>query len=109
MDNFGYCVASAGDVNNDGFSDIIIGANLNDGDGSPDAGRAYIFLGGTAMDNIADIIFKGTVTSGHFGTSVSSAGDVNNDGFSDVIIGYSNKRNILCGRKLHLLRRDING
>ncbi|MGE5846495.1 MAG: FG-GAP-like repeat-containing protein, partial [Ignavibacteria bacterium] len=86
LDNFGNSVASAGDVNNDGFSDVIVGAFLNNR-GGPDAGSAYLYFGGTAMDNIPDLIFSGTETSGHFGTSAASAGDLNNDGFSDIIIG----------------------
>ena len=50
-------------------------------------GRAYIFYGGYVMDNIADITFSGKETSSNFGVSVSSAGDVNGDGYSDVIVG----------------------
>jgi hypothetical protein len=88
LDNFGHCVSSAGDVNHDGFSDVIVGAYLNDGGGS-DAGRAYLYFGGASMDNVADVIFTGEASLGRFGTGVSSAGDVNHDGFSDVIVGAS--------------------
>jgi hypothetical protein len=86
VDNFGNSVSSAEDVNNDGFSDIIIGANFSDASGD-DAGRAYIYFGGEIMDNTADVILEAESSLGRFGTSVSSAGDVNNDGFSDVIAG----------------------
>jgi len=84
-DAFGYSVSSAGDVNGDGYSDVIVGAYSY--------GRAYIFFGGIAMDNSADVVFTGDLTSTSFGSSVSSAGDVNGDGFSDVIVGaqQSNK------------------
>ena len=85
-DQFGISVSSAGDVNADGFSDVIIGANLNDG-GASNAGRAYIFFGGSSMNNVADIILTGVAASDNFGISVSTAGDVNGDGFSDVIVG----------------------
>jgi hypothetical protein len=84
-DHFGTSVSSAGDVNNDGFADIIIGAGGNDV-GGIDAGRAYVFCGQTG-DTL--YIFTGEVTDDRFGTSLASAGDVNNDGFADMIIGAS--------------------
>lgn len=77
-------------MNGDGYSDVIVGANFNDGGGS-NAGRAYIFFGGSSMNNVADIIFTGAAASDFFGSSVSTAGDVNGDGYSDVIVGaYAN-------------------
>jgi len=82
-DKFGHSVSSAGDVNGDGFDDVIVGALYN----NLSAGRAYIFLGGTTMDNIADVIMSGQSSSNHFGNSVSDAGDVNGDGFDDVVVG----------------------
>ena len=85
-DQFGLSVSTAGDVNGDGYSDVIVGANGNDAGGS-NAGRAYIFFGGSSMNNVADIILTGAAVSDNFGTSVSSAGDVNGDGYSDVIVG----------------------
>ncbi|MBL0108391.1 MAG: FG-GAP repeat protein [Ignavibacteria bacterium] len=46
-------VSSAGDVNGDGFSDVIAGAFGNDAGGT-DAGRTYIYYGGSVMNNVAD-------------------------------------------------------
>ncbi len=86
-ENFGNSVASAGDVNNDGFSDLIIGAYESDSSVGFEAGRAYLFFGGNPMDNTRDVVFNGEAVVDNFGISVSSAGDVNNDGFSDIIIG----------------------
>jgi hypothetical protein len=80
---FGIQVATAGDVNGDGYDDIIIGAYGY----SSTRGRAYIFYGGENMDSIADVIFTGEATNDCFGVSVSTAGDVNNDGYDDVIVG----------------------
>ena len=80
---FGFSVSTAGDVNGDGYADVIIGAN-NFGS---TRGKSYVFMGGAAMDNIADIRITGEVTGIRFGYSVSSAGDMNGDGFSDFIIG----------------------
>ncbi|HMS34472.1 MAG TPA: integrin alpha [Ignavibacteria bacterium] len=52
-DQFGISVSTAGDVNGDGYSDIIVGANLNYAAGT-DAGSAYIYFGGSIPDNTAD-------------------------------------------------------
>ncbi len=83
-DVFGISASSAGDVNADGFGDIVIGASQNDAGGT-NAGRVYIFLGGTSMDDIADVIITGTVPNNLFGNAVANAGDVNGDGFDDVL------------------------
>ena len=80
---FGWSVSTAGDVNNDGYDDVIIGAyGYNSA-----TGRAYIYYGGSAMDNTPDILLDGEASNNSFGRSVSTAGDVNNDGYDDVIIG----------------------
>ena len=82
-DYFGISVSTAGDVNGDGYSDVIAGAYGY----SSSAGRAYIYYGGAAMNNIADVTITGESVSNNFGWSVSNAGDVNGDGYSDVIVG----------------------
>ena len=85
-DAYGYSISTAGDVNGDGYDDIIIGAPYNAAAGI-DAGRAYIYFGGMNVNSIADVILSGEASSIYFGISVSGAGDVNGDGFSDVIVG----------------------
>ena len=85
----GWSVSSAGDVNGDGFTDIIIGAP----GASNDAGSSYVIYGGMALNNIdlASLTssqgFSISGTVGSSGYSVASAGDVNKDGFADIIIG----------------------
>jgi hypothetical protein len=78
---FGRSVASAGDVNGDGYPDIIIGSY------SGGSGRAYIFFGGPAMDTIPDVILTNHSSNDYFGISVAGAGDVNGDGYDDVVVG----------------------
>jgi predicted nucleic acid-binding Zn-ribbon protein len=91
-ERFGYSVAGVGDVNGDGFDDMLFGAPGNDNMGN-DAGRAYLFFGkadGWTMDmkdGNADAAFYGYVTNDNAGTSVAGAGDVNKDGYDDIIIG----------------------
>ncbi|MBK8550261.1 MAG: FG-GAP repeat protein [Ignavibacteria bacterium] len=83
--HFGNSVSSAGDVNGDGYSDVIVGATGY----SSNTGRAYIYFGGASMNNTADVTMTGDATSIDFGRSVSTAGDVNGDGYPDVIAGAS--------------------
>lgn len=92
----GQSVAAAGDVNGDGFDDIIIGAWGSDANGF-DSGRSYVVYGkntGFAPTmNLGDLtgvdgfIINGTTESDFSGVSVKGAGDVNADGISDIIIG----------------------
>jgi DNA-binding MarR family transcriptional regulator len=85
-DYFGISISGAGDVNNDGYDDIIVGAEGND-TGADWGGRAYIFHGGAVMDNSWDAAFNGTTQYQYFGRPVSTAGDVNNDSYDDILIG----------------------
>ncbi len=91
--NFGYSVATAGDVNGDGYSDVIVSAPFYD-NGETDEGRAYVHHGsasGLAASPVWTV--EGNQTSAHLGNSVATAGDVNGDGFSDVIVGSADYDN----------------
>jgi hypothetical protein len=90
-DNFGHAVAAAGDVNKDGFADVIAGAWGTDTTG-PDAGAAYIFLGGpqgikSRSVKDADIVLRGEAKIDYFGFSVGGNCDLNGDGYADVFVG----------------------
>ncbi len=91
----GISVAGAGDVNGDGFSDVIVGANLYD-NGQPDEGAAFVYFGGAGPFNVlADAQLESDQGDARHGYSVASAGDVNGDGFADVIVGAERFDNIL--------------
>ncbi len=85
-DYFGFSVGTAGDVNGDGYADVIVGARGNDAGGT-DAGSAYVYFGGPGADDSPDLTLTGAALGGAFGSSVGTAGDVNGDGFADVIVG----------------------
>jgi VCBS repeat-containing protein len=92
FDNAGWSVSSAGDVNGDGFDDVVVGALNND---TP--GAAYVVFGSAAPPASVDLDAIAAGTGGfkisgenavdQAGFSVSSAGDVDGDGFGDLIVG----------------------
>ncbi len=84
---FGWSVASGGDVNGDGYSDIIIGARSYD-NGENDEGAAFIYHGSASgIGTTYARMLESNQANAYFGTSVASAGDVNGDGYSDIIVG----------------------
>lgn len=88
LDGLGGAVSSAGDVNGDGFDDLLIGARSNDTRGTQ-AGRAYLFHG--PLEGVHGALEADAIISGdpfdEMGWSVAPAGDVNGDGFDDVLVG----------------------
>jgi hypothetical protein len=84
---YGNSVSTAGDVNGDGYSDVIVGDSKYD-ISTTDEGRAYVYHGSASgLSPTADWIGEGTSMQAYYGHSVSTAGDVNSDGYSDVIVG----------------------
>jgi len=93
-DEAGYSVAGAGDVNNDGRDDVIVGARWADNNGRTDSGSAYVIFGGSSLASIdlaslgsSGFRIDGAAAGDTLGWSVAGAGDVNDDGNADVIVG----------------------
>ncbi len=83
---FGRSAASAGDVNGDGHSDLVIGAHGYPGGTGP--GRAYLYFGSSAgLDATPILTLTGTSDYEHFGHSAVPAGDIDGDGYADFAIG----------------------
>jgi hypothetical protein len=93
----GSSVGAAGDVNGDGIDDVIVGAMFAN-EGGTQRGAAYVVFGKTGdvrgTINLANLFndgtgftLSGTANNDYAGASVSGAGDVNGDGFADVIVG----------------------
>ena len=82
-DSLGISVSGAGDVNGDGFADLIVGAPGADRNGT-NSGSARVFSG---VDGSVLYTFDGDSAREQFGDPVSGAGDVNGDGFADLIVG----------------------
>ena len=94
---FGYSVGTAGDVNGDGFADVIVGASSYD-NGQFREGRALVYHGSASgLSSIPDWTAEGDQDYAEFGKSVGTAGDVNGDGYADVIIGASEYDNGQAG------------
>ena len=84
---FGRSVATAGDVNGDGFDDILIGAPLTDA-GLDDEGCVWLYQGSAAgLSTTPAWMAGGNQVDCHYGHSVAGAGDVNADGYADVVVG----------------------
>ncbi|RPI47584.1 MAG: hypothetical protein EHM56_14610, partial [Chloroflexi bacterium] len=75
--------ATAGDVNGDGYADVIVGAPS----ANNRAGKVYLFLGSATGLDAPLLELGGQANYDQFGSSVATAGDVNGDGYADVIVG----------------------
>jgi hypothetical protein len=84
---FGASVAGAGDINHDGYDDVIVGASAFD-NGQTDEGAVFIYYGSAAgIGTIAGTTLESNAAGTYYGSGVASAGDVNGDGYSDIIVG----------------------
>ncbi len=96
-DQIGYSVSNAGDVNGDGFDDLLVGAHGLDTAGGADAGGAYVIFGAengfpaaisaADLDGTNGFAFHAAESGDNGGYKSNTAGDINGDGFDDIIIG----------------------
>lgn len=89
---FGFTVAGDGDFNGDGYSDYLVGDIGNAGtiDKHDEAGSISLFYGGEILSAIPAAFYEGVAAEERFGWSVAHAGDVNKDGYPDILVGAPN-------------------
>jgi hypothetical protein len=86
-DYAGRSIAGVGDINNDGFDDVVVGA-----DGYSDEGAAYVIFGplsagtDTTLDTVAHITVEGTSSAGAAGERALGLGDIDGDGLDDFVV-----------------------
>jgi hypothetical protein len=100
-DFFGYSAVGVGDVNKDTFDDFIIcGIKFNVGSFS-EAGTCYLIYGATNLQSMniknlgtGGMKISGSATKQNLGTAVAAAGDINQDGYADFLIGCGDRKNV---------------
>lgn len=83
----GMSASTAGDINGDGYDDVVVGAAGYD-NGQTDEGAVFVYYGSSrGINPTTYTLLEGNVANRQFGTAVSGGGDVNDDGFDDIVVG----------------------
>ncbi len=93
-DKFGIKVAPAGDINKDGYNDLIICADGKFSEDPKYTGKVYVYLGGRKLIENPALILSGEKGGDHFGSSAHGTGDINEDGYDDFAVGADNSNSI---------------
>ncbi|WP_459213157.1 HYR domain-containing protein, partial [Aquimarina rhabdastrellae] len=120
IDDFlGSSAKNAGDINNDGIEDFIIGAPEVSLGGVEEVGEAYVIFGSDSfslndfdlntLDGTNGFTLRGVTSHENMGSTVSTAGDFNNDGIDDVMIGQDNGRSSNMGAVIIIFGRNGGG
>jgi hypothetical protein len=86
-EHLGDAISTAGDINGDGFSDILVGASWHT-DGETSEGAAYVYNGSSfGLEDAPSATYVSNQAGAHLGGGVKTGGDINADGYADIVIG----------------------
>jgi len=101
--SLGTALASAGDLNKDGYADIVLGAPQYE-DGQIDEGAVMVFYGSAqGLNTTPDQVLQANRSEAWFGAALGSAGDVNGDGYDDLVVGAPHAENGQTGEGMAFL------
>ncbi len=100
-ENLGAAVADAGDVNRDQWTDFLISSRGYTAAGNGAAGKVRLYLGGSAGPTVSPWVAEGDQVAEELGSSISGRGDVNGDGYHDVLVAapaWDSPTAVDCGK-----------